>query len=200
MDLSDSDGTIPEVFERDLVRALYRFDCPDAHTLGEYQLDLLEEAERVRVAAHAADCDECRAELATLRAFLSAPTTVAEPPLARARRIVATLFAPSPGLAFGGLRGAPESSTQVFEAGDITITLAPGETSGSLVGLVVAANQPPGALQGREVRLLPREGPAIVAVLDDLGNFELAGLPAGQYAVELDLLEGVVVIEEVRVA
>ena len=26
----------------ELRRTLFRFDCPDAHTLGEYQLDLLE--------------------------------------------------------------------------------------------------------------------------------------------------------------
>src|SRR5579859_5408034 len=46
-----------------LRRSLYRTDCPDAHTVGEYQLDLLEPEQRTRVAAHILDCDACTAEL-----------------------------------------------------------------------------------------------------------------------------------------
>lgn len=199
MQASTAGPSDPEDFERELRRALYRFDCPDAQTLGEYQLDLLDAAERTHVAAHAVDCDECRDELQTLRAFLAAPTPIADPPLAGVRRFIATLFSPAPGLAYSGLRGAADDSTRVFEAHDVTVSIGRTQTTGSLLGLVVAADQPPEALEGHEVRLLPREGAPMRAQLDDLGNFEFPDVAAGNYALEVELPDGVLVIEELRV-
>lgn len=197
--MSGSESSGPEDFERELRRSLFRFDCPGAQLLGEYQLDLLDEADRVRVAAHADSCDECHAELQTLRGFLAAAIELPEPLTARARRIVATLIAPRPGLAYDGLRGAADTSTRVFEASDITITIGPGQAHNSFVGLVVAGGQSPEALDGREVRLLPRDGAPITTHVDDLGNFEFTALAPGRYALELDLPDGVVVIEELQV-
>ena len=188
-----------EELERELRRALYRFDCPDAHTLGEYQLDLLDPQERTRIAAHAADCDECRIELQTLRSFLATPISVPESVADRARRVVASLFTPRAGLAYGGLRGSAETSTRVYEAGDITVTIGPGQTSGWLIGLVVPGAQAPEAMEGRDVRLLPRQGQPLTVKLDDLGNFEFASVPAGDYVLEIDLPDGIIVIEELRV-
>src|SRR5260221_8603393 len=43
--------------------ALFRFDCPEAHTLGEYQLDLLEPRHRRNIPPHSTDCVTCRAQL-----------------------------------------------------------------------------------------------------------------------------------------
>jgi Putative zinc-finger len=185
-----------EAFEHELRGALYRFDCPDPLALGEYLSDLLEPAERTEVAAHLVDCDDCRSELQTLRAFLAQPApAVSEPILGRARRIVATLFTPRPGLAYSGLRGAPDPTTRVFEAGDITVSVASGQTSGSLIGLIVAGEP----LTDREVRLVPREGAALTTVVDDVGNFFFEGAPAGLYALEIDLPDGILVVEELTV-
>lgn len=189
----------PEDFERELRHSLYRFDCPDAQTLGEYQLELLEPAERTRIAAHAVDCDECRDELQTLRAFLAMPTVVAEPRLARAGRFIATLFTPSPRLAYGGLRGAQDNSTRVYEAHDVTVSVGRAQTRGSLLGLVVAAGRPAELLEGREVRLMPREGAPLRTRLDDLGNFGFTDVAPDRYVLEVDLPDGVLVIEELRV-
>jgi hypothetical protein len=130
---------------------------------------------------------------------LALPTTVAEPLVDRARRVIATLFVPASGVAFGGLRGSSDASTRIYEAGELTVTVGPGETSGSLFGLVVVAGQAPESLEGRSVRLTPREGAPISSSLDDLGNFEFAGVESGLYALEIDLTNGVVVIEELRV-
>jgi hypothetical protein len=189
----------PEELERELRRSLHRFDCPDAHALGEFELDVLDPEARIRIATHVNECDDCRLELQTLRAFLATPTMVPESLAGRARRIVAMLFSPSPGLAYGGLRGAADALTRVYEAGDVTITIGPGQTSGSLFGLVVVAGQSSESLEVRTVRLLRREGEPLVTALDDLGNFELTNLAAELYALEIDLPDGVIVVEELRV-
>lgn len=199
MQASGSGHTGPEELERELRRSLYRFDCPDAHTLGEYQLDMLDQERRMRIAAHAADCDECRAELQTLRAFLAAPISAPESVVERARRVVAKLFVPAPGLAYGGLRGSADAGTRVYQAGDVTVTIGPGQTSGSVVGLVVASGSTPESLEGRSVRLLPRDGAPVSTSLDDLGNFDVVDVVPGLYALEIDLPTGLVVIEELRV-
>lgn len=186
-------------FELDLRQSLYRFDCPDAHTLGEYAFDLLEPAERTRIAAHAVECEACASELEVLRSFVAAPTSVGETLARRARRFVATLLTPGPDLAYGGLRGAADMATRVYEAGNVSVTLGPGLTSGSLLGLAVALDDAPAALEAAAVRLLPREGPPTVTHLDDLGNFEFANLEAGVYTLEIELPDGVVVISDLPV-
>ena len=195
MQPSDSDRSEPVQFEQELRRVLYRFDCPDAHTLGEYQLDLLEPEQRRMVAGHASECDDCRAELQTLRSFLAEPISVPESLGSRARRIVASLFTPRADLAYGGLRGSVDNATRIFAAGDVTVSISSGERPGSLFGLVVG----PDASEGAALKLVPREGAPTLAVLDDLGNFEFLDVSPGRYALEIELSDGVVVIEELRV-
>ena len=180
--------------EAELTRALYRFDCPSPHTLGEYELDVLGAEERTRIAAHVMSCDECRDELVTLREFLRAPVRLDEPLVDRARRIVATLFVPQPGLAFGGLRGSSDSPARIFEAGDITVSIAAGPSHGSLIGLVVGSDA-----SDRAVRLLPRHGEPTITTVDEVGNFVVEGLAPGAYALEIELKDGLLVIEELQV-
>jgi hypothetical protein len=199
MDASGIDQMGDDAVEQRLRQSLFRFDCPDAQTLGEYELEMLDPVERTRVAAHAVDCNECQSELGVLRAFLAEPTKVSEPVLQRARRILATLVAPRPGLAYGGLRGASDSTTRVYEAGDVTVTMGPGSTTGSMLGLVVAAGTPAAALEGRSVRLVNPLGVPADTRLDDLGNFEFEHLDAGIYSLEVDLPLGLVVVQELRV-
>jgi len=79
------------------------------------------------------------------------------------------------------------------------VTVGPGPSSRSLSGLVVTAEQGPESLNGREVRLLPRAGATIATQLDDLGSFEFADLESGSYVLEIDVPDGVLVIEELRV-
>jgi hypothetical protein len=186
-------------FQQELRRMLYRFDCPDPQTLGDYELDVLPGEHRWRIAAHVLGCEECREELHTLREFLASQPAMPESVVERARRVVATLLTAPSGLAYSGLRGAAASATRVFEAGDVSVTVGPGSARGSLVGLVVAGEHPPEALAGRSVRLLPRGGPPLVSTLDDLGNFEFADLLPDQYAIEIDLPDGIIVIQELRV-
>ncbi|MDQ6674134.1 MAG: hypothetical protein M3069_25910 [Chloroflexota bacterium] len=184
---------------RQLRKSLYRFDCPSAHTLGEYQLDLLDVAEHTSVAAHATRCEDCRAELQMLRTFMAAPIPVPLSVGERLRRVVASSFTPGPGVAYGGVRGAGQTSTRVFQAGDVTLSVGAGLTRGTLIGLAVVAAAPPEALAGREARLVSGAGASTSALLDDLGNFEFDDIPVGSYVLEVELADRVIVVEELHV-
>ena len=193
---SDSDELAG--FEGWLSRSLYRFDCPEAHTLGEYVLEYLAPEQRTGIAAHVIECELCADEVSTLRAFLAAPTRLPESLAERARRRLATLFTASPGLAYG-LRGSAESTARIYAVDDITITVLPGANTGTLQGLVVSETLDSQDLAGREVRVVPNAGAPIVVLLDDVGNFEASDLRPGAYALEIDLPDDVIVIEELRV-
>jgi hypothetical protein len=183
-----------------LLRWLYRFDCPGALSLGEYQLDLLGWRARARVAGHAAECGECRADVRAMRQYLAEPVFVQQSMVVRARRVATRLFTPEPSLAFGGLRGDGDAVMRVFETADTTITVAEGPGSGTLIGLVVTASGPPELLPDAEVRLVGIDGSAVRSTLDDLGHFEFADLSVGVYALEIELADNVVVLEDLRVA
>jgi hypothetical protein len=184
--------------QSDLRRSLFRFDCPEAHTLGEYALSLLDPEQQTSIARHATTCDECSSELHTLRVYLAAPSPITDSLVDRARRLVATLVTQAPGLAYGGLRGSADTSTRVYQVDDVTVTVAPGPSKGSLLGLVTAGATPVEQLAGREVRLLPASGQLLVSKLDDIGNFEFADLPPSVYVLEVDLPGSLVIVEELR--
>src|SRR5205807_5636101 len=122
--------------------------------------------------------DACSTELHTLRSYLTMPIMIAESPLEQARRLVATLFRPAPGPAYGGLRGSSEATTRVFQVEDVTVTVGPGQGPGTLVGLVLIAGTDPQALDGRAVRLIPSDRATLSSSMDDLGSFALADVPA----------------------
>lgn len=198
MHAAPGDNPTPQELENALRSTLYRFDCPDAHTLGEYQLDLLAPEAHASVAAHAVECEACTADLQTLRAFLARPTEMPESIVERARRVIGALLATAPELAFGALRGAADTDTQMYAAEDVTVSLASGEPH-TVFGLVVDPGAAEGLLAGRAVRLVPHDGAPLATTLDDLGNFEFEEVPSGMYALELDLLSRLVVIEPLRV-
>lgn len=184
--------------ESSLRRLLYRFDCPESQVLGDYQLDLLDAEQRMTVAAHAAECDECTADLRTLRAFLATEPAVSEPLGQRVRRIVATLFTPSPGLALGAVRGAADAAMRQYVAEDLTLSLAPGSESGSLIGLVTGT-EGIADLEGCPVRLHGATGTLATATVDDLGNFEFEGIADGVYSLEIDLGDRIIAVQDLQV-
>jgi hypothetical protein len=192
---SDAD----QAFEAVLRGTLYRFDCPAAHTLGEYQLDLLGREVRATIAAHLTTCPDCRTELATARAFLAAPAELPTSIAGRARRLFASLVSTPPELAFGGLRGAASLTTRIYAVGEITVTLELAD-GGAVRGLVVTALDAT-ELTGAHVRLRsPVTGEVVTATtLDDLGTFELEDVTAGEYTLEVDLPNDELVIESVTI-
>lgn len=178
-----------------LRQALYRFDCPEPHALGEYELDLVAPEERVRVARHAAECDACAAELHMLRDFLATDVTVPEPLLSHVRRVVATLLMPRPELGLAGVRGAATALRQ-YQVEGAMISLGAGSERGALIGLVALDDAE--RLHG-EVRLLPTQASPLVTPLDEFGNFEYFDLASGAYALEIQLPDEIIVIQHLQV-
>ena len=177
-----------------LSRLLYRFDCPAPHLLGEYQLDMLEPEQRTRVASHAAECEECSAELRELRAYLAVDPALPQSLVDRLRRVLGSLVTPSPGLALGGVRGTAEATIREYQAENVSVSIGPGVERGSLIGLVTGTDSASGT-----VRLLAGNGVAVTESIDTLGNFELEGIEAGSYTLELELADRVVVLENLQV-
>jgi hypothetical protein len=209
--------------ESTLRRVLYRFDCPQPHALGEYELDLLGPGERTAVAAHVLDCPRCAEELKTLRDFLRAEPAMPQaevlvpawqsPAAGRAgwlERVVATLVAPAPQLAAVRLRGTRDDGTKTYQTSDatVTITIDPGPETRpgrvSILGLVVREG-PMGGVDtlpgptGNEVRLVAPDGTTQMGALDDLGNFTFDDLAPATYQLEVQLPDRIVVVEAMSV-
>jgi hypothetical protein len=180
-----------------LRQTLYRFDCPEPHALGEYELDLVSPEQRVSIASHVTECDACALELRSLREFMAMEISAPEPILARLRRVVAALVTPSPGLGLAGVRGVA-SPLSLYKVEGATVSIDAGSDAGSLVGLLTLDD--PTRMRG-SVRLLPPEGAAArIAELDELGNFEFFDLASdgGVYTLEIHLSDEIIVIEDVR--
>jgi hypothetical protein len=187
--------------QRRLQQRLYRFACPSPLVLGEYDLGLLAPAERTRIAAHVVDCPRCAAELRMLRDFLAAEDEA--PPVGaieRMRRIVATLLPPPPLLSpHASLRGAADTTTRTYQAGDVTITLdlgAPvrrGRTS--LVGLIWREGDNPETIAGSAVSLVRGDGATATTAIDDVGNFAFDEISPGTYQLEVTLGDDSIIIE-----
>jgi hypothetical protein len=113
--------------------------------------------------------------------------------------VVAALFKPAPGLAYGGLRGAADTSTRLYRAEDVTVSLSSGDQPRSLLGLVIDPSAAEGVLDSCSVRLVPTDGAVLTTTLDDLGNFEFDEVPSGTYVLELDLIGRLIAIEQLRI-
>ncbi len=201
MQASSNDQFDPDefaAFEGRLRRSLYRFDCPESLVLGEYAIDLLPPEERMAIASHASTCDECRAELATLRAFMAAPLEVPDTMGRRVRRLVASLFNPTDVLAYGGLRGVADVETQIFQVDEVMVSVGPDAGSGTIVGMVTVGLDPPESLAGGEVRLSGAHDTHQSTTLDELASFTFEHLQRGTYSLEIDLPDSVIAIESLR--
>jgi anti-sigma factor RsiW len=174
-------GRLAELQGR-LRQALYRFDCPDPHALGEYALEILDPRQRAQVAAHVIACPHCTAELQTLRTFLAIEP---EPPaglVERLRRVVATLVAPPTAPAYAGLRGSTARGTRRL----------------LLAGLVTRDRGGPETVAGGEATLASGDVSRRERI-DDLGNFTFDAVAPGRYRLEVRLADQVLVIEELQV-
>lgn len=202
--------------QRRLVGLLYRFDCPSADTLGDYQLNMLAQAERQQVAAHLADCPACAGELRELRRFLAvepAPALVGTfeqtpaPALTgvfeQMKRIIIAVLMPAPPAAANGVRSMEGPSAQTYRAEDLTVTIHLEATARrgfvNLTGQIVQEGAAEATLAGQTVRLIPADGSAVTAEIGDMGDFFIEAVARGTYRLEVELPDRVVVVEALRV-
>jgi hypothetical protein len=192
-------------YEDALLTRLYRFDCPPAHEIGEYELGLLTPESRVQLASHVLDCPGCADELSTLRVFMQAELpTQAVTLVGSLRRLVATLFTPPAQHALGpALRGGATTPDREYRAGAIRIVLSqeidPRRHMVALDGLVVHDDVPPDDIANREVRLVPPDGAARTTRTNAGGNFAFDDLTEGTYGLEVHLGDAIVSVDGLTV-
>ena len=178
--------TTNQAFQRQLTEMLYRADCPPAIELGDYQLGLLAAPRLAFIRQHVAECTHCSQELAGLDGYLTSlapqlPQSIAAPGLLarateRVKIFVGQLLPNAPTLA---LRGDDDEAPQIYEAGDLQVSVAteddPDQPDRKLVlGLVMGAQT-----IGWQAHLW-RDNQAVASVeVDEFGNFSAAGLQAG---------------------
>jgi hypothetical protein len=186
-----------------LKQRFFRFKCPPPEALGDYELTVLPEEERVALAQHVVECPRCTEDLRTLRSFLRA-SSAAEPEIsafAQVRRVMATAFAPPRNLAYGGLRGATTPTSATYRTGSLSVKLeqsaTPGRRESSVIGLIWGTDDREATLRG-EARLVS-ELASLASPIDDLGNFTFARVPHGAHQLELHLSEQIVVVEALRI-
>lgn len=184
------------LWERRMKAALRRAECPDAFTLGEYQLGLAPASEAIR--QHVARCGLCQHELATLTAFLAAEESAAPEPASlgeRARSLVAEVVARlvprAPSLAVRG--EVREQITAEAEGMMVILDVRPGRLDRlSVFGQVSALDQDRWA----EAVVQFRRGGQLeaIAAVDDLGTFRCETLLPGPFDLRITPLEGPAVV------
>ena len=181
-----------------LRHALYRFECPAAHVLGEYERALLPPDQHTALTAHLRHCLRCAAELAMLREFMRTEHPVELGATERLRRVIAILVARPMRGALAGVRGAGNPNVHLYQADGLTIALEvtacrPGGRA-IISGLLQPSDIEPTDFAGRPVRLLG-DGSHAVAHLDEMGAFSFESVTPGSYALEIELAAQVVAIE-----
>jgi hypothetical protein len=124
------------------------------------------------------------------------------------RRIIASLLPPQPRLA-AGVRGTESTVPgaiwpRLYAAEGLTISLQIERGSGrqdelQLIGLVTRKGSALGSLEGTPVRLLASANVISTQQIDDLGNFVFAPISPATYALELQLPDSIVVIDQLPI-
>jgi hypothetical protein len=198
----------------DTVHSLDQYPrCPSIETLLRFTLSESLEAEQLEVAAHLRTCSACREEVEWTR--MTFPPAAAEPTFAAIRRVVATLIspqaAPSIGLRGDAEPGSTATSTRLYKTENREITLST-ESEGNesyLVSGVILHLQPASQVSGVEPMALlyllsgdqPRSQPALIAEapVTSGNDFDLHGIPAGTYRLDLIYGDEVIALQPVSV-
>jgi anti-sigma factor RsiW len=186
--------------ERLLVSRLDRRSCPDTLTIGEYAADLLPPAERQHVAEHLVACPRCAEERRVFSSFLSEES---DPPVreritATLRRVLLLPLAPAAGLA--GLRGAGSAQSRTFTAEGVQLQLsvepgAPG-AGATITGMFIEGGED---ATGAPASLIRENAAAASQPVDDLGSFLFAGVRRGDYRIEIETADSLLVLDALTV-
>ncbi|RMF47532.1 MAG: hypothetical protein D6755_04995 [Anaerolineae bacterium] len=160
---------------------LYRYECPDALTLGEYHNKLLPSVEQRRIRKHVEKCPHCQQELQTLQQFLKEaplpePPGVVERIAQEIEVFVGRLLPPRPAFQVRGMANSMRYY-EVLDLGQITLDVQelPGGVR-SLVGLMLGI--PP---SGFEASLWNGDVLLQTVPVSALGNFVFENVSSGRY-------------------
>ncbi len=200
------------LFEHNIHRLLFRFDCPSPDTLREYYWTDLPLAQHRAVDRHLVHCPHCTAELNDLISLVGAePLKTIEPVgdhsdvIARIRVIIARLITPTSGsFALASLRGEP-GAVLLFEADELALTVSvEREERGrfTLTGQVLSSAQFPIDFTNSTVHVSRFENePVLVTVaLDQNGSFALTDLLPEDYQLAINLRDYKVVIPRLNLS
>ena len=170
--------------EEMLRQRLYRRECPPAHRLGDYAFKRLPAHEVEDIARHLALCARCRAEVATLAAFLDAPDGPAEyAPVAAGIRRQGPRHTAVRQAAVGALRGQENVYSQVLEREAFTLFLEARELPGGvlLTGQIVAPDaETQQQWAGALIEIRQAHTLLLTSTVNEVGEFRFRGLDAGK--------------------
>jgi hypothetical protein len=173
--------------QNEWVARLYRVNCPEPLTLGEFHLDRLHPRQKKPLENHLAVCPHCARELAEMAGFVQLETGLAP---AEVLKDVVKIFAQL--ISGKGLYGTPRQRPSAalrgggtenyqYEAGSAKIALSvheDGETPGlqALVGIIAGVEA-----ENYEVSLWQAGDKVGRAQIDEVGGFTIGGLQPGEY-------------------
>jgi hypothetical protein len=201
-----------------LVSHLYRHSCPDATQLSFYCANLLPADERMHIANHVLQCPLCSAEVAETRRFLAdellpVPLPVSLP--ARVRRIFATLVRHQAQFVMRGEQSDIPATAwpRQYRADTVDISLHLSRASNGdyiLLGIMTSVDTEENvdAFAGVQANLYKAAAfnamksendqqaiPLLSTEVDDIGNIVFSTVPAGEYALEICLLDAALIVE-----
>lgn len=188
---------------RTLLGLLYRENCPAPEKLGQYQVGLLEAAERLSLAAHLRECPHCSRELVEMESALEAEDSLVESALrliGSARRVIEAALVSPGDPATAALRGPNDTLQavpQAYHAAGLDILIGfqaeAGRPAGTLTGAVVQAGQ----VAGKQAWLFGAQPTPIASTVDDLGTFTFEAIRPGTYDLALEAGENAILLRQV---
>ena len=181
-----------------LTARLYRINCPSSLELGEYQLNMLSDSQKLIVWQHLRECPHCTREVDELQNYLGNLTPVGESGVLEGiKTLVARWVGGNPA---GSLSPAPSAlrgeakGPLTFEADGIVIILDIQPISAGRVSVLgqVAADDQDGWTDA-VVELRQVDLPPINASLDDLGAFRFEEAHAGSAEITITSSYGIIV-------
>jgi hypothetical protein len=178
-----------------LLSSLYRRQCPTGTQLSFYCADMLQENERLSIAAHLLDCPLCMNEVSELRQLLKDVEPFPPLPLtptSAVRRIIATFLRQQPQLALRSEDAAESAWPRQYHAASLDLSLHLSRASdGEHILLCIITNTNPAesiaAFDGSPAELYtaPYDGSVhaeslLSTQVDDLGNIVFKPVPSGE--------------------
>ncbi len=213
--------------EQSLIQKLYRWDCPPNQILGEFQLGMLSQERAASVQAHLSQCVLCATEVTKLATFLADDSMLIEQASSQnnhggvkqavkrlledlreqsaehVRRITAVLVPQQPRVAYQR-QIAPSVWPRRYTAEDFSISLQverglSHNDTVQVIGFVTRKGASLESLQGVTVMLTSPDDATYTQTIDDLGNFIFPTVTPGSYALEMQLAEATIVVEQLPV-